>query len=121
MRIDKKAVERDSSIITTEEKRDHALYFVEDGEQGFSPERNRATIEASIAKYEANRLKKQTTYVEEIRYRADAVATYLKSRWAEGSTPIEKYFGKSELAKLRGERIMNTIRNKSGRKIYLPE
>ena len=117
----KKDILRDESIITEQQKRDHALFFVEDGEEGFSPERNRATIQHSIEKYEAKRIEKQKAYVEEIRYRADAVATYLKSRVAEGSTPIERYFSRQELAKLRGEKIKNVILNKLGRKIYLPE
>lgn len=119
--------------IQEEQKRDVALYFVEDGEAGFNPAWNKAVIERTIKKSEALRRKKAKQYVENIRERADAVATYLKSRVAEGSTPIEKYFGKRMMAHLAGRRIMgkimemNAAKNakKKGvipikRKVYLP-
>jgi hypothetical protein len=111
--------------IIDEQKRDHALYFIEDGEEGFSPEHNKFVIENTMKKYEANRKKKAKEHVEAIRERADAVATYFKSRMAEGNTPVEKYFGKRNLAYLRGEKILqklksNTLLGKKNRQIYLP-
>jgi hypothetical protein len=110
--------------IKEEQERDNALYFVEDGEPGFSPEHNKFVIENSIKKYRANRRRKAKEYVEAIQERSDAVATYIKSRIAEGNTPVEKYFGKTMMAYLRGEKIMNVLKQKSSlfgkeRKIYV--
>jgi hypothetical protein len=103
--------------------RDNKLYFLEDGDAGFSPERNKQVIASSIKKYEAMRAKKNKEYTESIRERADAVATYLKSRVAEGNTSIEKYYGKQELTRLQGVSIMNKLkRNLLGQQknIYIP-
>ena len=88
--------------IEEEQERDRALYFVEDGEKGFSPEYNNMVIKRTMEKAKKMRLKKQKEYDEAIGERADAVATYLKSRVAEGNSPIEKYFGKKTMAQLRG-------------------
>ena len=110
--------------IKEEQQRDQALYFVEDGEEGFNPDHNKFVIAETIRKTQENRKKKHKEYIEAIRERSDAVATYLKSRYAEGNTPVEKYFGKKELAHLQGQKIMTRIQNKSllGRKtkVYLP-
>lgn len=124
---------KQSKKIQEEQKRDVALYFVEDGEAGFNPAWNKAVIERTIKKSEALRRKKAKQYIENVRERADAVATYLKSRAAEGSTPIEKYFGRQYFSYLAGRKIrsnvmeMNAAKN-SGmknvapfkRKVYLP-
>lgn len=106
-----------------DQERDHALYFIEDGDVGFSPERNKQVIENSIKKYEAMRMRKNKEYIENIRERSDAVATYLKSRVAEGSTSVEKYFGRKELLRLQGVSILNKMKAavaQKERKIYLP-
>jgi len=111
--------------IAEEQKRDHALYFVADGEPGFSEAHNRAVIAGTIKKYEAKRKLKMKEYRDQIAERSDAVATYLTSRIAEGNTPIEKYFGKKMMSHLRGEKILQilkgfyTIGGKK-RKLYLP-
>jgi len=119
-----------NSKIKEEQKRDIALYFVEKGEAGFSPERNKAVIERTIKKSNLLRKKKALQYRENVQERADAVATYIKSRIAEGNTPVEKYFGKRWMAYLRGQKILNILKSKYKpkhkkvaaveRKIYLP-
>ncbi len=110
--------------IEEEQKRDHAVYFVEKGEEGFSPEYNKMVIEKTIQKTQANRKKKQKEYIESLRERSDAVATYLKSRAADSNRPVEAYFSKRELAHLRGEKIVEKLQNKSflGKKrdLYIP-
>ena len=111
--------------VEEEQKRDHALYFVEDGEPGFSPEHNKFVIENTIKKTEAMKKRKKKEYEEALGERSDAVVTYLRSRFAEGSTPIEKYFGKQWMAKLRGEKIAQVLQqsriiNGQKRKLYLP-
>jgi hypothetical protein len=112
-------------IISEEQKRDNALYFVEDGEPGFNPDYNKFVIENTIKKHNLVMKRRQKAYEEAIRERSDAVATYLKSRVSEGSTPVEKYFGKKWMSYLRGEKIMNVLKKNSflggkERKLYIP-
>jgi membrane protein involved in colicin uptake len=113
-----------SKDIKEEQKRDEALYFVEDGEAGFNPEYNKMVIERTIKKAQENRKKKHKEYVESLRERSDAVATYLKSRKAESNRPVEEYFTKRELAHLRGEHIVQKLKNTSflgqKRDLYIP-
>jgi hypothetical protein len=99
--------------IKEEQQRDQALYFVEEGDPGFNPAHNKFVIENTIKKYNAARNKKAKLYNEAIRERADAVATYIKSRVAEGGTPVEKYFGKKWMSYLRGEKIMEVLKQKT--------
>lgn len=101
-----------SKILTKEEKEDYRKFFVEKGEPGFSPERNKAIVEKTIKKMDMMRLKKRKEFAEGVRERADAVDTYLRSRIAQGSTPIEKYFGKKWLAHLRGQKILRVLKTK---------
>jgi len=98
--------------LTREEKEDYKKYFVEGGEKGFSPARNKYIVEKTIAKTDKLRILKNKEWVEGLRERADAVDTYLRSRIAQGSTPVEHYFGKKWLAYLRGQKIMKVIKSK---------
>lgn len=111
--------------IKEEQQRDRALYFVEDGEEGFSPEHNKFIIDKTIKKYNALRRQRAKDYVEALRERSDAVVTYLKSRAADSNRPVEAYFSKQELARLRGEKILaklkqNTLLGKGQRQLYIP-
>ena len=113
-----------SKDIVEEQKRDRALYFVEEGEPGFNPAHNKWVIEHTMKKYAQNKKKKAKLYNEAVRERADAVATYLKSHTAEGSTPVEKYFGRKWMSYLRGEKIVEVLKGKTSlygrdRKLYL--
>jgi hypothetical protein len=96
--------------IKEEQKRDHALYFIEEGEPGFNPDHNKAVIERTIRKTDALRKKKLKQYIDALGERSDAVATYLKSRTAEGNSPIERYFGKKLMSRLRGEKILEVLK-----------
>lgn len=91
-------------------KEDHRRYFIEDGEDGFSPERNTYIIEETIKKYEATRKRKQKDFIDALSERSHAVASYLKSQAVQSSKPIEKYLGKRTLAYLRGEEIVSKLR-----------
>lgn len=83
-------------------------YFNEKPSSGFSPEKNQATIDRTIAKYKAYYAKRQKEYDEGIKVRTDALASYLKHLNYKG-TPVEKYFGKKTLAELQGRKIMSRI------------
>lgn len=106
-----------------QKQRDHALYYIEEPDSSFSPERNKAMVAESIRRTNENRRKKTKEFNDKVGERVDAVVTYLRSRVAEGSTPIERYFGKRQLAHLRGQQILRTIRTKINgkmRTIHLP-
>lgn len=96
--------------MTDNQKRDYELYFLPEGDPGFSPQKNKATIDSSIKKYEAQRRAKLDKVIDQYGERADAVITFLKSIERGGSTSnIEKYFSKQTLAALRGDEIRNEI------------
>lgn len=98
--------------LTKAQKEDYQKFYVAKGDPGFSPDRNKATIEACIKKHERNLIRKRKDYIEQIRERSDAVASYFRSQAADSGRPIEQYLGKRNLARLRGEQILNTIKTK---------
>lgn len=104
------------------QERDHRLYFLPQGDPGFSPERNKQTIDAVIRKHDATRRAKLAKVVDEYGERADAVITWLKAieRGGSNASNMEKYFSKRTLSFLRGDEIRKQImanleiRNKDG-------
>ena len=86
-------------------------WFVESGEPGFSPERNKAIVEASIKKYEAQRAKKYAQFRENLMVRSDALATWAKDTrhgWESGK-PADRYFGRRMMAYLRGDTVRGEL------------
>ena len=114
-------------MITENQKRDHALYFIEEGEDGFSPERNKKVVEDSLKKYEAARRNKIREFRSALGERTQALAFFFKSRFHASS--VEKYFGKRWLAYLRGQRIREVLQEKytgpikelRNKVLYLPD
>lgn len=96
--------------MTKSEILDYKKWFKEGGDIGFSPKRNKTIIENSIKKYEKTRFDKAMAYIGQIRERASAVESYLTYVNKGGSNTVEKYFGKKEMARLRGEDIANQLR-----------
>lgn len=103
--------------LTQSQKQDYERFYVVKPDPGFNPDKARAVIDGTIRKYEAMRRKKSQEFVEQLRERADAVATYLKSRAADNNNPIESYLGRTNLARLQGRRILQKLRNVNGHKI----
>lgn len=95
--------------ITKNEEKDYKKFFVESGEPGFSPERNKAIIEKSIRKYEAMRKLKMKEHTDGVAERTDAILHFLKSDAVHSTNPLEKYFGRNTLAYLRGEQIRDKL------------
>ena len=93
-------------------KRDYQKYYVERPE-GFNPEYNKYVIDKTIREYEAKRALKYKMFNEALKERASAVANYLQHLNSGKSTSIEKYFGKKELARLRGKEIIKELQNDS--------
>jgi hypothetical protein len=102
--------------LTENEKLDYQNWFVEGGEAGFSPDRNKFVVEESIKKHNAMRMAKRKAYIEGLAERVDAVRTWAKS--LTGShMPAEKYFGRRQLAYLQGQKILQTLQIVNGKKI----
>lgn len=79
----------------------------------FDPAHNRRVIDDSIKRYEAMRRKKEREFDEGNRERAQAASMYLKSlEQGKTSENVELYFGKRQLAYLRGEQIRNELQEK---------
>lgn len=76
----------------------------------FSAAKNQSVIDASIKKYEDARALKQKIWNEEVRDRADAAAMFLKHVDNGKDNNIFRYFGKKELARLRGEDIVSQLK-----------
>lgn len=107
--------------LTKNQKRDYEKFYVAKPDPGFNPDEARATIERTIRKNEERRRLKDKDFVDKLRERTDAVAWYLKSRAADSGNPIESYLGRSNLARLRGQRILQTLKNVNGRKVIALE
>lgn len=97
------------ATLTKNQKLDYGKWFKEGGDVGFSPEKNKYIIEKTIKKHEANIARKIKSYEEQVRERADAVATYLKSVANGKEKSVDAYFGRRELARLRGQQIIQKL------------
>lgn len=85
------------------ERSDYQKYYIKNP-KNFSPERNKAIIDQTIKEYEDMRSKRMKGFYDDLGERIDAAASYLMYLERGGSS-AEKYFGKKELARLRGEKI----------------
>lgn len=109
-------------MLTENQKRDYKKFFIEKGDIGFSPAANKHVIDKTIKDNEALMKAKKAQYTDTIRERADAVATYLRSKALDSGKPIEQYFGRRGLAYLRGQQIVQRLqRLKNGEQIITIE
>jgi len=91
-------------------KRDYEKFYALEPEPYFNPDHNKSVIENSIKKYEARRKLEMDKFREGVGERSDMVASYLKSNAVESNKPIDKYLGKTIMAQLRGEEIIDKLR-----------
>ena len=77
----------------------------------FNATRNKSIIDKSIEKYELARAEKIKLWNEQMRDRADATAMFLKHVDKGKHNDIVKYFGRQELARLRGEDIATQLKS----------
>ena len=106
------------NIKTSGEIQQKDFRFVpKDAEAGFSPERNRKVIEDTIVKTDRRLAQLKKEYSEQVEERVDAVSYFLmnlikhKSYTSDPTKAAEYYFGRKELARLRGEEIAEQIRS----------
>jgi len=89
--------------------KDNLKWYKADGDVDFSPARNKWVIDKTIRDNEKLAKRKKDDYEDKLRERTDAVATYLTSRSAESDVPVERYFGKRNMAHLRGQKIVGRL------------
>lgn len=84
-------------------------FFVND--KNYDEAKNRAVIEKTITDYEKMRSEKGRQYDDAYGERSQAVVMYLKhlDQGGKGSSNLMRYFGKRELARLRGDVIRQKL------------
>ncbi len=83
-------------------------YVPVDPDPGFNADHNSKVIEDSIKKYEEMQNKKRKESTDKISERTSAIAKFLTSEKSD----IKEYFGRTEMARLRGETIREQIMKK---------
>src|SRR3990167_5277066 len=98
-------------------KEDYKFVSV-DGDPNFDPEHNRRVVAETIRKSKLLQARKKRENMDKVRERTQAVAQYLSSvNSGKTSVNVVDYFGRHELARLRGEEIKDIIRAKIGNEI----
>jgi seryl-tRNA synthetase len=87
-----------------------------EGDADFSAERNAEVVANVIKKTDKMRRQKAREYQTALRERNEATAQFLKALEGGASTDAEKYFGRRELARLRGEEVLNKLKNATEQK-----
>lgn len=91
---------------------DDLKFYVKENEskRDLIAEHNHRVVEDSILRYEKMRADKLKLSNEGIEERSDAIATFFRHINMGGNNNIEKYFGKKELARLRGQEIVAQLK-----------
>jgi hypothetical protein len=86
-------------------------YFIEKPDQNFSPARNKAIINETIAKTEKYFQGIGKVINDNLGNRIDILSSYATKRLGTGSTKtFEEYVGRRMISELIGERILEKIR-----------
>jgi hypothetical protein len=89
-----------------------------DPDPSFDPEHNRRVIEETIKNSKILQERKRRESADKVGLRTQAVAQYLSSlNTGKTSSSVNEYFGRHEMARLRGEEIREVIRAKIGDEI----
>ena len=83
-----------------------------DPDPDFNPDHNKLVVESTIKAYEKKRASIKKKSDSGIKERTEAVTRYIKNLDKNGESDIKKYFGRKELARLRGESIKEQILKK---------
>lgn len=77
----------------------------------FSEEHNRKVIEETIKMADAKRAEQMKQFKDDVAERTHAASMYLKNLdHGQGVSDITEYFGKEELARLRGEKRISILK-----------
>jgi hypothetical protein len=86
-------------------------YVNADPDPDFNADHNNKVIEETIQDNELRRKRAKKRFDDGIRDRSEAISVYLKSLQRGGKTSdFNKYFGRREIARLRGEEIMGALK-----------
>ena len=98
--------------LTDNQLKDYKRYYVDNPGSGFSPERNSYIVEKTIKETDKAIRDRKKAYQDKVAERSEAVASYIKYLDKGGGFSAEKYFGRRNLAHLRGQKIIETIKGK---------
>lgn len=96
---------------------DHHRFFVNKPDPSFNEAKARNTIAETIRKTDARRLQKRKDANEALDERSSAVASYLNNIANGSDKSVEAYFGRRELARLQGQKILQKLKNVNGKKV----
>ncbi|MEK9207917.1 MAG: hypothetical protein AAB922_05510 [Patescibacteria group bacterium] len=101
------------SNLTKNQLEDYRKFYKDNPDDGFSPARNKAILESTIRKTNTRRVNLLRQANEQLDERVDAVWSYFKHLSQGNHTPVEKYLGKRNLAYLRGQKLVQKIKDKA--------
>lgn len=84
-------------------------YVSVDPDPGFSEEHNKRVIAEVIRKNEVLFARKERERKQKVKERSGAIASYVKN--VKDNTSLEGYFGKKYLTELRGQQIIDKLKN----------
>lgn len=93
------------------QQKDYQRFFKEGGDPDFSPQRNKAVLESTVQHNMKLFKQKYAEKTDDLKERAHATADYIY--WLnKGKTGnAQRYFGRRELAKLRGVEVAREMQN----------
>lgn len=95
----------------TDFSKDNYHLFVEKPDPNFSAKKNYAVINETIKEYEKTRYTVDAVVVKNAGDRADILASWTKYKLDEGGgKQLEEWLGKSWMARIYGEKLMEKIR-----------
>lgn len=90
---------------------DMKVFFKEGGDPDFNPERNKYLFNLTVENQKRLYLQKKKMFNEGLRERMSAAESYIRYLEKGNVSNAEKYFGKKELARLRGQEVANSLKN----------
>lgn len=105
---------RDTLILNGERvsSADMKRFWAERPDPDFDPKRNEDVIKRSIARAEELRRQKIKAKMEGIGDRANALASYIKYLDKGGGKKAEDYFGRKEMARLQGKKVIQILKER---------
>ena len=79
------------------------------GDAGFNPEHNKRVIKDTIKKQDAKYRKQKRDFSEKTRERTQAAGMFLQNLTQGEGLNAQEYFGRRELARLRGEEVLERL------------
>lgn len=88
---------------------DMKRFWAERPDPDFSPEHNDVVIKRSIARAETHRKAMQKLQIDGLQERTSALASFVKYQDHGGVKNAEAYFGRKELARLQGKKVIQML------------